>query len=62
MANNVVGMMIAMVLEMEMEMVMVMETYRGYGDGEGLFRDSGGFECTNVAGNGNGNGNILKLW
>ena len=32
MANNVVGMMIAMV--MEMEMVMVMETYRGYGDGE----------------------------
>ena len=46
-----------------MELVMVMETYRGYGDGEGLFGDSGGFECMNVArnANGNGNGNIQRL-
>ena len=48
--NKVMGMMTAIVLEMLM--VMLMETYVGYGDGEGLFGDSGGGGGGGMYGNG----------
>ena len=48
--NKVMGMMTAIVLEMLM--VMLMETYVGYGDGEGLFGDSGGAGGGGMYGNG----------
>ena len=47
--NNVMGMMTA---AMVLEMLMVMETYGGYGDGEGLFGDSGGGGGGGMYGNG----------
>ena len=50
--NNVMGMMIAMVLEMVMVMLMLMETYGGYGDGGSLFGDSGGAGGGGMYGNG----------